>query len=180
MDVGWADQRRRHVFASITSGLIDLGRWIEEPHVFLKCMTTAEALRAVLPQRWVVEARGGFMGLDRLASGPTRGPGEGFRAQVIEEASAQVVRFIALPDRSEAASGRVVVVDDCAIFDRIVVAEGRRRGGLGSALMGALGREARARGAKRGLLTATEHGRALYEALGWRLLSPYASAAIPG
>ena len=180
VEVGWPDQRRRHVFSSIGSGLIDLGRWVEEPHVFLKCMTTAEALRAVLPARWTVETRGGFMGLDRLATGPTRGAGEGYRSQVIEEGSAQVVRFLSLPDRSEAAAGRVVLVDDCAIFDRIVVAPAHRRRGLGSALMGALGREARARGARRGLLIATEEGRALYESLGWRLLSPYASAVIAG
>jgi hypothetical protein len=34
--------------------------------------------------------------------------------------------------------------------------------------------------ARKGLLVATEAGRALYERLGWSVVSPYVSAVIPG
>jgi hypothetical protein len=53
-----------------------------------------------------------------------------------------------------------------------------RRKGLGRAVMSLLGR-AKARPSLPEVLIATEDGRKLYEALGWRTLSPYSTACIP-
>jgi len=75
----------------------------------------------------------------------------------------------------EAARGRAVVVDGVAIYDHIVVEPAHRRRGLGRRVMLAL---QAATGTTQGLLVATRDGRALYETLGWRLVSSYTTAVI--
>ena len=52
-----------------------------------------------------------------------------------------------------------------------------QRCGLGSAIMAWLG-GARQSGASQQILTATQHGRMLYQRMGWRVVSPWATAAI--
>ena len=78
-----------------------------------------------------------------------------------------------------AASGRLGIVGDVAIYDRIRVQDAHQRRGLGRALMTALGEAANRAGAARWLLVATPEGRALYETLGWTVHAPYTSAFIP-
>src|SRR5882724_963238 len=64
VEVGWPQQRRRHVFPRLGDELRALGESIVEPWVFLKCCTTADALRAALPARWTVQARSSLMTFD--------------------------------------------------------------------------------------------------------------------
>jgi GNAT superfamily N-acetyltransferase len=82
-------------------------------------------------------------------------------------------------DGELAASGRIGLVGDVAIYDRIRVQDAHQRRGLGRALMSALGEAANRAGATHWLLVATPEGRALYETLGWAVHAPYASAFIP-
>jgi GNAT superfamily N-acetyltransferase len=77
------------------------------------------------------------------------------------------------------ARGRIALLDQTALFDQIAADESHRRKGLGRAVMQALAGAALARGASQGLLSATDMGRSLYEAIGWSVHSPYTSAVIP-
>ena len=79
-----------------------------------------------------------------------------------------------------AANGSAALAGGYAIYDRIETDEAHRRRGLGGVVMRTLEGLASAQGVRGGLLVATEDGRALYERLGWRLLSPYTSVVIPG
>jgi GNAT superfamily N-acetyltransferase len=92
------------------------------------------------------------------------------------------VTFVRLFDAAgeEAARGRVTVVEDRIIFDRIATAPAHQRRGLASTLMRQLEAIGRDQGGRDGVLVATEAGRALYERLGWRLHAPYTTAVIPG
>src|SRR3546814_4561627 len=102
---------------------------------------------------------------------------DGYRLDQDTTDSIDTVRVLAADD-SVVATGHVVVTDHTAIYDRVVTQEEHRRLGIGRALVAALDQAAVERGARRGLLVATEPGRALYEALGWKSLAPYTSMVI--
>ncbi len=178
VEVGWPQQVRRHVFARPCEELQALGDAVVEPWVFLKCCVTAEALRALLPPRWTVHARASMMVFE---GPPPQAPPlpPGYRLELPAAAAAPHARILA-PDGSEVADGRLAMVGAQAIFDRIATRADQRRRGLARAVMCALHALAHARGATRGLLSATVEGEALYRTLGWRVHSPYASAVIAG
>ncbi|WP_232084007.1 GNAT family N-acetyltransferase [Arthrobacter sp. SO5] len=67
-----------------------------------------------------------------------------------------------------AASGRVFVVGQTAIFDKIVTEPGFKRRGLGSFIMRALAAQAFEHDVETGLLLASLDGQKLYSHLGWR------------
>jgi GNAT superfamily N-acetyltransferase len=84
---------------------------------------------------------------------------------------------ILFEDGAVAASGYAIEHGGVFIFDTIVTAAPHRRKGLGKALMAALGATQQSATARR-VLVATEDGRALYLALGWTVLSPYATVGL--
>ena len=174
--MGWPDQVRRYVFPQIGEGLIALAQSITEPFVLLKAFATVEAMTAALPPRWSLEPQAYFMADDGFSAHPLRLP----RAYTMawEDAGAARRVKILTDDGVTAAEGRMVIVGEVAVYDRIATHSDHRRRRLGSTVMGALGEAAQAQGARRGLLNATAEGRALYAALGWRLVSLYATALI--
>ncbi|NEX92636.1 GNAT family N-acetyltransferase [Caulobacter sp. 17J65-9] len=177
VEVGWPDQRARYVFAGLSSALPRLGATIDEPFVLLKACAEPQALADVLPPGWSVRRPGFFMACE--GSPAREGPVPcGYALEQAEEGPAVVVRLRA-PDGTEAALGRTVVTDGLTVYDRIVTDEAHRRRGCGRAVMTALHALARERGAPSGVLVATAEGRLLYEALGWRVRSTYATAERP-
>jgi GNAT superfamily N-acetyltransferase len=70
-----------------------------------------------------------------------------------------------------AASGRVYVVGDTAVFDKIITEPGFQRRGLGSLIMRALAAQAFGHDVQTGLLLASLDGQKLYSHLGWTTVS---------
>ncbi|RDV10178.1 GNAT family N-acetyltransferase [Arthrobacter sp. RT-1] len=70
-----------------------------------------------------------------------------------------------------AASGRVFVVGDTAVFDKIITEPGFQRRGLGSFIMRALAAQAFEHDVETGLLLASIDGQKLYSHLGWSTVS---------
>ena len=70
-------------------------------------------------------------------------------------------------DGEYAGDGRVVLVDDLAIYDQISIDINHRRKGLATFLMKELEKIAISKGVERNFLVATEEGRLLYASLGW-------------
>ena len=101
---------------------------------------------------------------------------DGYKMDVQQDGGAHHVRVIA-PDGSVAASGYGGEVPGAFVYDRIGTEPAHRRKGLGSAVMLAM-RELRQDRSAAELLVATAEGQALYASLGWRTLSPYATAYI--
>ncbi|MGK3199682.1 GNAT family N-acetyltransferase [Amycolatopsis sp. MEPSY49] len=79
-------------------------------------------------------------------------------------------------DGDEAAHGRVAAAGRVAVFDRISTEPAHRRRGLGRVVVHRLGIAA---GAKSSALLASEAGRGLYGALGWRVASEVVPAHVP-
>lgn len=102
---------------------------------------------------------------------------DGYDAHV--STSAGVVR-LELRDSADtlAASSQLGVTTNHAVPDKILTREEHRRRGLGAAMMTALCDAASDLGASRGLLIASDPGRALYTALGWSTLSPILTARL--
>ncbi|TFI57584.1 DUF1289 domain-containing protein [Sphingomonas parva] len=176
VETGSVDELRRYVFAAPAEGLRRLGAAIDSPGIALKLCGTAEALAACLPPRWRVRTTGEMM----IRSGPAhpqRALPPGFTLALDREPGRSAARILA-PDGRTAASGYAAAWDGVFVYDRIATAEGFRRIGLGTALMAALG-STRPDPKATEILVATDEGRALYETLGWRAVSPYATALIP-
>nr|WP_262904636.1 GNAT family N-acetyltransferase [Hymenobacter lucidus] len=114
--------------------------------------------------------------------GPLSSPGPlpaGYAVAHTTEHGAQVLHLLDVATGQPAATGRVVLHQGCAVFDRIETMQAYRRRGLGTIVMGRLDALAEAAGASERLLVATEAGRALYQRLGWQVVAPYATAVLP-
>ncbi|GAA0641502.1 GNAT family N-acetyltransferase [Brevundimonas lenta] len=177
VDVGQPDQIARYVYADPGEALRSRATAIRVPHVFLKVCAGADVVRPFLDERWAVQPPGFMMTLAGTMGPPEDAPA-GYRLE-LEPGPVSFARFLT-GDGEEAACGRVAVVEERIIFDRILTAPEHGRRGLGSRLMRILETVGRERGGRDGVLVATEAGRALYERLGWELHAPYTTAVIPG
>lgn len=177
LEVGKPEQLRRHVFVDAGPALQACADRIRDPFIFLKAAVEPQVLREALPARWHIESPGYLM------QGPAQAPNavampQGYQAVFGTQHGAHVVRVI--HDNQElAASGRIVLHGRTAIFDQIETAESHRRRGLGSVVMQSLDSLAIQAGANERLLVATEDGRALYTRLGWSVIAPWSTAALP-
>ncbi|OYY70959.1 MAG: hypothetical protein B7Y47_08450 [Sphingomonas sp. 28-63-12] len=133
-------------------------------------------MATLLPPNWHVDQTGTTMTVATLAgkSPPLR---QGLMLQGAWHGPVFAARLID-QDGTEAARGRLTLIDGWALHDTIVVAKSYRRQGLGSAIMAALANQAQASGVRRGLLNATVAGRALYQRLGWTARAPWTTAQI--
>ena len=98
---------------------------------------------------------------------------EGYELRTWERGG--VVRVVVLaPDGGAAARGQIGLPDGrrTAVVDQIETAPAHRRKGLGRLVMSTLGNAALDAGFQDAVLGATGEGRALYSALGWRVLAP--------
>lgn len=178
VDVGWPRQRVRYVFPRSCPELRRLAETIDEPWVFLKACAGPDAIRPLLPPRWTIQPQGFMMTRASLTDEPPRSLPSGYSLETMEHLPVPIAT-IHSADGELAASGRVAIVRDFAIYDRVETHPNHRRRGLGSAIVRALGSVSQLRGATRGVLVATQEGRALYEALDWQLCSLYTTAVIP-
>lgn len=164
----------RWVFPQLGPGLVELARTLKAPRHFLKVCASRDEMRAVLPASWQVQEPRYFM-LSGARSTERPVP-ESYSVESDRRGVVCAVRIMSSAGEL-AASGYAAETDRAFIYDRIVTAPEYRRRGLGAAVMSALGlMKIDAHTVE--LLVATEDGRALYESLGWRTLSPYSTASI--
>ncbi|HEX8331068.1 MAG TPA: GNAT family N-acetyltransferase [Segetibacter sp.] len=178
VDVGYEKQKARYVFPNFNDDFINLAKSIVEPWVFLKVCAAPGELKYVLPQRWEIQPQGYMMTcFHRMADKPVR-LDAAYRLKFEVYNSTYLVQIINTHGEV-AASGRVVLVDDLAIYDRISTEINHRRKGLATLLMNELEKIALSKGVYRNILVATEEGKSLYQSLGWELYSLYTSFVIP-
>lgn len=171
--VGRPDQTVRHVMPSLDAPA--LRRLIEgaEAGTWLKICADRAQVAPLLPVHWRLHEPEFLMGAP-LSSGGLPALA-GYRHELDREGA--LWRVQVLSETGEvAASGQAAVDGAFATFDQIVTAEAHRRRGLGSRVMAALTRAALMGGATHGVLVATQAGAALYQALGWTMVSPVTAA----
>lgn len=175
VDTGSPQERCRYVFAAPSPRIHALALTVDDPLTVIKMCGTGEQLLALMPPGWRLQQMGYLMTHDGAPT-PQQPLPAGYRLHVSVEGAATVARII-FEDGTIAASGSAVEHGGVFVFDTIATEAAHRRRGLGKALMAAL--EARRQSAaSRRVLVATEEGRALYLALGWAVLSPYATVGI--
>lgn len=177
VEVGKPEQLRRHVFLDAGQALQACADRIRDPFIFLKAAVEPQVLRQALPARWHIESPGYLMLGPAQALNNVAMP-QGYQTSFEKQHGAHVVKVI--HDSGDlAASGRIVLHGQTAIFDQIETAETHRRRGLGSVVMQSLDSIAKQAGINERLLVATEDGRALYTRLGWSVISPWSTAVLP-
>lgn len=178
IEVGLPDHVRRYIFDAPSSAVRQLADRITEPYVFIKVCAPPDVVRTLLPSNWVLQSPAYMMtALEGMT--PVNVPlPEGYTLHTTENPGVSIVRILAA-NGEEAAIGRVGFVEDFAIYDRIATHENHRRRKLGTIIMKELEAIGNARGIKKGLLVATDDGRALYETIGWKMHSLYCTAEIP-
>lgn len=178
VDVGYEKQKARYVFAELNEDFFQLAESINEPWIFLKVCVSFDDFKDKISKKWKVQPEGYMMSCFHPMAFPNVSLQDDYILELDQYNSTFIVKIIA--KNGELASiGRVVLIDDFAIYDRILTENNHKRKGLATFLMKELEKIALSNGISNNFLVATEEGKTLYESLGWELYSLYTSIVIP-
>lgn len=178
VEVGYDEQKTRYVFPDLNDDLIQLSEQIDKPWIFLKVCADPDEVKLQVPKRWIIQPTGYMMYCFQAMHFPDKPLHPGYKVEYENHNLVFIVRIVT--ENNELASiGRVVLVDDLAVYDRISTEPEHQRKGLATFLVKELEKIALSKGVSRNFLVATEEGKALYESLGWELYSLYTSLVIP-
>lgn len=164
LEVSLPQHRVRYVLASARALAWHAPAW-SGPGTVVKVFGPRPETVAALGPEWRV-GRGEVLMTAPLTARRDPAP-EPYRLQIQSQGGTH--RALALTPQGEpAAEAWAALYGTHAVFDRVCTAPEHRRRGLGRALMGALDCISADQGAERGVLVATEAGRALYSSLGWQ------------
>ncbi|WP_300664501.1 GNAT family N-acetyltransferase [Fluviicola sp.] len=177
VDVGYEDQKTRYVFPDLNDDFVELSDQINESGIFLKVCADPDEVKLRISKRWTVLKTGYMMYCFHAMHFPDKSLPDGYNVEFENNHAVFIVRIVT--EHNELASiGRVVLVDDLAVYDRISTENEHQRKGLATFLMKELEKIALSKGVTRNFLVATEEGKALYESFGWELYSLYTSIVI--
>ena len=177
IDVGYEKQKTRYVFSELNDDFTQLSKNIDEPWIFLKVCAAANEIKPVISEKWTIQPQGFMMYCFHTMNIPITSLSDDYKLEFNHYNSTYVVRIVDKKGE-QAAIGRVVLVDDLAIYDRISTEINHRRKGLATFLMKELEKIALSKGVFKNFLVATDEGKFLYESLGWKLYSLYTSIFI--
>ncbi|MBO9634289.1 MAG: GNAT family N-acetyltransferase [Chitinophagaceae bacterium] len=178
VEVGQPTQKARYVFPALTADLIKLSGTIDTPWVFLKACAPPKELMKAFPSKWILQPQGYFMTCFHPMNFRQGRLQSHYHFELKQYNSTFLITIVS--DKGElASSGRVVLVDDLAVFDRISTTIDHQRKGLATQLMKELEKIALSNGITKNILVATDEGRQLYQSLGWDPYSYYSSVVIP-
>ncbi|NML70142.1 GNAT family N-acetyltransferase [Chryseobacterium sp. RP-3-3] len=179
VEVGEERQKIRYVFSELNHDFIELSKQIDKPWTYLKVCASPDEVKNTVSGKWIIQPPGYMMSCFGPMKNSDTNLCEGYRIEYEKYNSTTVIKIIA--ENGELASiGRIVLVDDLAVYDRIVTEEKHQRKGLATFLMRELEKIALSKGITNNFLVATEQGKRLYESMGWELYSNYTSIVIPG
>lgn len=176
IDLGLPEHLERHVVIDFDAPLVrELAGALQTPGTWLKVCAAPQDVAPLLHARWQVQAPEYLMAVG-LGIAPAVAP-EGYRL-VVSTVGAVIEVEVRDQNGERAARGLASHCGGFATFDQIVTEPAHQRRGLGRLVMAALGNYAIAQGAETGVLVATEQGRALYQSMGWSLVSPVTAAVV--
>jgi len=176
IDLGLPDHLERHVVVAYDAGILrELTSKLHASGTWLKVCASPKEVTPLLHENWQVQAPEYLMAV-ALRNIAAVAP-DGYRLSQCTSGAVSDVELRDL-DGQLAARGRVAHSEGVATFDQIVTEPAHQRKGLGRVVMATLANLSIAREASVGVLVATEQGRALYQAIGWTLVSPVTAAVI--
>ena len=178
IEVGAPNQLRRHVLLDPQeSGVRELVASISEPHTWIKSYVEPAELAPWLSEEWTEDSPGWLMATDVAPAAVTVPDGYAVTSEV--DGGVTYIRVLTA-DGSVAARGQYGHVGEYGTVDKISTEPDHQRRGLGSVVMHSLANAAYEAGASASVLGATIEGRALYEALGWKVHAPLAGFVYRG
>jgi len=178
VDVGYENQKTRYIFAELNDDFIQLTNIIKETWVFLKVCAAPEDLINPISDQWVIQPQGYMMNCSSPMNIQKITLPDNYKVDVKNYNSTTLIKV--LTKEGELASiGRITIVEDLAIYDRISTEENHKRKGLATYLIAELEKIAVSQNVHENFLVATEQGRSLYQSLGWKVCSLYTSIVIP-
>lgn len=177
VNVGFENQKVRFVFPNLNEDFFQLAEQIKEPNIFLKFCGSPTEIKYKIPTVWSIEPQGYMMFCFHEMKKKEISLSENYRLSIEVNSGISIIKILT-KQNVIAAEGRVVLVEDLAIYDRIITNDNHRRKGLASFLMKELEKIALSKNVCKNFLVATEDGRYLYESLGWELYSLYTSIVI--
>ncbi|HEX5685658.1 MAG TPA: GNAT family N-acetyltransferase [Ideonella sp.] len=175
--VGKPEQVTRYVLPHLDRELLQrLVSTEAGPGTWLKVCASVESVAPLLSSRWHIHDPEYLMSTN--LGGSSDLALEGYHLHTEQVGALALAKLVANTGEL-AASGQAAIDGGFATFDQIVTAEAHRRKGLGRCIMAALSNCALDLGATRGVLVATEAGAALYQALGWAMVTPVTAASVP-
>ncbi len=176
IDLGLPEHLERHVVVDFEAGILrELASSLWTPGTWLKVCAHPEKVIPFLPENWQVQPPEYLMAV--ALNDTAAAAHDGYRLSLSTSGAVTDVELRDM-DGQLAARGRVAHSDGIATFDQIVTEPAHQRKGLGRVIMATLGKLSIAQEARVGVLVATEQGRALYQTLGWTLVSPVTAAVI--
>ena len=178
VDVGYEKQKARYVFPELNDDFIRLSKQIDEPRVFLKVCASPHEVKRCISEEWIIQPQGYMMCCSHPMDFQDIHLPAGCTLEFEKYNSTTHIKIVTQKGEL-ASSGRIVLVDDLAVYDRIETSVDHRRKGLAVCLMKELEKIALQKGIFNNFLVATEEGKLLYGFLGWQLYSLYTSVVIP-
>ncbi|MYT20995.1 GNAT family N-acetyltransferase [Streptomyces sp. SID7760] len=178
IDVGLHGHVMRHVLHSADEATVrEITEHSAAPGVWLKAFVPPETLGPWLAPGWHLAGGPGHLMAASLPATAARAPGQlpgGYRMTTWtrDGVTRALVRGA---DGSFAARGQIAVTGHTSVVDQVETDPAHQRRGLGRLVMHRLAAAAVEQGATAGVLGATPEGRALYGAMGWRVLAPLTS-----
>lgn len=177
VDVGFEKQKTRYVFPELNSDFIQLSEKIDEPWIFLKVCSSPNQIKLAVSDKWIIQPQGFMMSCFHPMNIANVTLHNDYTLKLTTYNSTFVIEIFT--QKNELASiGRVVLVDDLAVYDRILTDDKHRRKGLATFMMKELEKIALSKGVVKNFLVSTEEGKSLYQSLGWELYSLYTSIVI--
>lgn len=177
VEVGDTKQKERYVFPELNEDFIELSNTINEPWIFLKTFAYSEEIKSRVSEKWTFQLQGYFMMCSEPMVFPNHHLDTEYKFEFDHYKSTFVVRIMT-QNNEVVAIGRVVLVDDIAVYDRIITESNHRRKGLATITIKELEKIAHSKGITKSILVATEDGKQLYKSLGWEVHSLYTSIVI--
>jgi GNAT superfamily N-acetyltransferase len=179
VEVGEEKQKIRYVFPELNDDFIQLAESVTEPWIYLKVCASPEQLKGLVPERWIFQPEGYMMHCRHPMIIPDIALTGNYSVDIQCITPEYFTVRILCNATEQAAIGRLIIIDDVAVYDRVVTEEEHRRKGLASIVLAKLEEIALSKGVSNNFLVATQQGKLLYESLGWKLYSSYTSIVIP-
>ncbi|WP_327700327.1 GNAT family N-acetyltransferase [Streptomyces sp. NBC_00459] len=184
IDVGTSEHVTRHVLDAVNDGVEErtvrkVAGAVTGAGVWLKVFDDPAKVGGWLGEGWWIGPEPGYLMSAPLSAAEPLAAPDGYRVRVWTRGGVTRV-MLAAPDGSWAARGQIAPTGSTAVVDQVETSPAHRRRGLGAFVMRTLAQEAVTQGAEKGVLAGTPDGRALYEALGWRVEAPLTNAKYVG
>ena len=177
VEVGYPNQKVRYVFPLLNEDFFRLANEIDEPYIYLKFCGPPKSIIDKIPSRWKIQPQGFMMVcFDKMKEIKTE-LSQDYNLK-IDFSKAGYLAKIQTINGEVASEARLILVNDLAIYDRVITNDNHKRKGLASILIKELEKIAISEGVCKNFLVATEQGKFLYEKLGWKLYSLYTSVVI--